>query len=179
MASLPRPLLALLVVVAAFFAAWTLVLKPHSGSASAPAAIPAPVVHHAAPAKHAAGAAKPQAKAVAAADPALSAATRRAARLDSALTAGKVVAVLFYNPAGSDDQADVKVLNALSTHGGRVVKLAVPVSELARYHAITNEVPVSGSPTLVVVDARHRAQTLVGYTDPLEAGQLLDSALAG
>jgi hypothetical protein len=175
MASLPRPLLAVLVAAVAFFAVWTVALKPSSSSSSPPVA---PVVVH--PAAHAAAKPAtpvkpahvvPKAKVVHHATSAL-------ATLTAALGARKVVALLFYNPAGSDDRADRKVLSTISTRGGEVVKLAVPVDQLARYSTITNQVPVTSSPTLIVIDRQHRASTLVGFADPLEFSQLVSSALA-
>jgi hypothetical protein len=100
------------------------------------------------------------------------------AMLNAALAAHKVVALLFYNPAGSDDRADRQVLGTISARGGQVVKLAIPVDQLARYSTITNQVPVTTSPTLIVIDRQHRASTLVGFADPLEFSQLVASALA-
>jgi hypothetical protein len=177
MASLPRPLLAVLVAAIAFFAVWTLALKPSSSSSSTPVTPVTTPVH---PAAHAA--AKP-ATAVKPADVVAKAAAARhatsaLATLTAALGAHKVVALLFYNPVGADDRADRQVLGTISTHGGQVVKLAVPVDQLARYSTITNQVPVTTSPTLIVIDRQHRASTLVGFADPLEFSQLVSAALA-
>lgn len=177
MASLPRPLLAALVAVIAAFAVWTVALKPSSSSSdsgSSPAAS-APVSH---PATQAAKSTATKPHAIAAKPkPAVHHEASSLATLTAALSAHKVVALLFYNPAGSDDQADRQTLNTLSTHHGAVVKLAVPVDELAKYSAITNQVPVTTSPTLIVIDRHRRASTLVGFADPLEFGQLVSAAL--
>lgn len=186
MARLPRPLLALLVAVVAFFAVWTLALKP-SSSNSSPSA-PAPAVHiasHAATKATTAAQAAAHAKTAETAKPAKTAkpatdahrATSALATLDAALSAHQVVALLFYNPAGADDQADRQSLDGLGSRHGRVVKLAVPVSQLARFSAITNQVAVTTSPTLIVIDGKGRASTLVGFADPLEYNQLISSAL--
>ena len=67
--------------------------------------------------------------------------------VDNAIESRKVVAVLFYNAAASDDQAMAHELAAVSTHGGKVVKLAVPVSELTSFGVITQQVPVVTAPT--------------------------------
>jgi hypothetical protein len=177
MASLPRPLLAVLVAAVAFFAVWTFALKPSSSSSNAPVAPVATVVH---PAAH--PAAKPAARVkpahIAAKPTVVHHAVSALATLTAALKAHKVVALLFYNPAGSDDLADRQVLGTISTHRGQVVKLAVPVDQLARYSTITNQVPVTTSPTLIVIDRQHHASTLVGFADPLEFSQLVASALA-
>jgi hypothetical protein len=178
MASLPRPLLAVLVAAVAFFAVWTFALKSSSSSSSlSTTAVPATVVH---PAAHAAAKPAPRVKPahVAAKVTVAHHAISTLAVLNAALAAHKVVALLFYNPAGSDDRADRQVLGAISTHRGQVVKLAVPVDQLARYSTITNQVPVTTSPTLIVIDPQHRASTLVGFADQLEFSQLVSSALA-
>ncbi|HUA72022.1 MAG TPA: hypothetical protein VMA96_13095, partial [Solirubrobacteraceae bacterium] len=95
-----------------------------------------------------------------------------------AIEAHKVVVVLFYNPAASDDQAMAKELGGVPTHSGKVVKLAVPVSELTNFGMITQQVPVVTAPTLVLIDAARQATTLTGYADPLELSQRVDDALA-
>ena len=59
--------------------------------------------------------------------------------------------LLFYNPAGADDQAMKQELGGVSTHRGKVFKLAIPLSELPNYTAVTDQVPVNFSPTLVVI----------------------------
>lgn len=219
MASLPRPLLALLVLVVAFFAAWTLVLKPHGASDSSAPPQPASTaprtagqaptpgaggqasaasgqaaVHTerhetrtpAAPARptaatkgHAAArAAKTKAHPVHRAFTEPATPRGRAQALQHALTADKVIALLFYNPAGADDFADYQALTNIPAYAGRVVRLAVPITEIARYAAVTTQVPVTGSPTLVVIDGKHRAQTLVGFADDLAYDQLVAGALA-
>jgi hypothetical protein len=95
-----------------------------------------------------------------------------------ALDQRRVVALLFYNPVATDDRAVKKELAAVSTHGRRVVKLAVPIAELARYPLVTQKVTVNESPTLVLVDAQHQATTIVGFTDRFEIAQRIDDALA-
>jgi ABC-type phosphate/phosphonate transport system permease subunit len=69
-------------------------------------------------------------------------------------------------------------LSAVLTHGGRVVRLAVPVRELARYPVITTQVPVTQSHTLVLIDGRRRASTVVGFAGWFEIVQRIDDALA-
>lgn len=211
MASLPRPLLALLIAAIAFFAAWMVVLKPHSssGGAAQPAAgaynspVSGPKSQaagkptkkaasgtttkakpaHASAVSRAAAAREAKAQAarrhaVAAVKAKQAAAQRRAVAVDSALAHNKVLAVLFYNPAAADDLADRHTLAAIPGDHGRVFKLAVPIDEISRYDAITNQVPVTSSPTLVVIDRRHQAQTLTGFADQLEFDQLVAAALS-
>ena len=242
MASLPRPLIALLVATLAAFGLWYVELKPSSSSsggssqglgayqsainkahqavkisgatnaklgaptstgpapnsptttkassakatatnaaaAKATTAEATPAVKTAAPAKPAA-----RAKTVARANPApakpaaktLSTA-QQVSLIENAIDTHKVVAELFYNTAASDDQAMAHELAAVPTHGGKVVKLAVPVSELTSFGMITQQVPVVTAPTLVLIDAARQATTITGFADPLEISQRVDDALA-
>jgi hypothetical protein len=103
---------------------------------------------------------------------------RRLSSVQVALRAGKVIALLFYNPAAADDRAVRRELAAVPGHGARVLTLAVPLSELARYTIVTNQVPVDGSPTLVVIDHAHKATTVVGFADRFEIAQRVADALA-
>jgi hypothetical protein len=188
MGSLPRPLLAVLVAVIAVFAAWTFVLKPKSSSTSGGASPQA--VHQAlSTAVGSTGSAKhtttsKSASTSASAHPAapaapshVSPAQRRVNEVTSALESGKVLALLFYNPAAPDDQADVKAVLAIPSHHGEVARVAIPVSEISRYTEIVDHVPVQSTPTLLVIDQKHRAQMLIGFADQLEYNQLVAGAL--
>ena len=97
--------------------------------------------------------------------------------ITSAIAAHKVVAVLFYNPAAADDVATAHELVAVPTHGGTVVKLAVPVSELTNFAIITQQIPVVTAPTLVMIDSSRQATTITGFADTLEISQRVDDAL--
>jgi hypothetical protein len=96
----------------------------------------------------------------------------------AALRADRTLALLFYNPAGTDDRAVRQELAAVPTHGHRVVKLAIPLSEIGRYSDVTNQVTINASPTLVLIDRAHTASMLVGFTDRFEIAQRVDDALA-
>ena len=85
-----------------------------------------------------------------------------------ALNQHKVVAMLFYNTAGADDQAVNQELKSVPTRGSRVVKLAVPLSEIGQYSIVTSQVPVNVSPTLVLIDSNQHASTIVGFADRFE-----------
>jgi hypothetical protein len=228
MGSVPRPLLGLLVAAVAFFALWTVALKPHgSGSSSSglkgyqsdinaaknvqhvvdsaaskaggtasttsspptstlSATSPAPTHKSAvsassstAPAAHnAKTAAKRTTAKPAPAKPAVPSASSRLNTAAEAFDAHKVVALLFYNPAAADDQSVKRELAAISTHKGRVVKLAVPLNELPNYAVVTSQVPVNFSPTLVIVDAAKQAQEITGYAGRFEISHRIDDALA-
>lgn len=109
---------------------------------------------------------------------ATSATQRRVNVVTATLASKKVLALLFYNPAAADDRAVRQELASVPTHKNSVVKLAVPISELARYQVVTTQVPVSESPTLVVIDRAQQATTIVGYASGYEIAQRVDDALA-
>ena len=184
MTNVSRPLLVLLVGVIAFFGVWTVALKPKPSSNSTPSpAATAPAAT--APAATAPAATAPTAAARAAPSekppiqrPAL-AAPRRLDIVDAALDAHKVVALLFYNPLAADDRALKQELAAVPVHGRQVVKLAVPLNELARYPVVSYHVPVTESPTLVQIDRREQASEIVGFADRFEiAGRVADALAA-
>jgi hypothetical protein len=107
-----------------------------------------------------------------------SATLRRLNVVDRALATKKVLALLFYNPAAADDRAVKQELASVPTHRHLVVKVAVPISELARYQVVTTQVPVSQSPTLVLIDRAQQATTIVGYASSYEIAQRVDDAVA-
>jgi len=201
MANLPRPMIGLLVATIAFFAVWTVALKPSSSSGPASSSSsPAPAAsqpkaaapahadasHASAPhatAAHASAtsASASAAKAKPAAKPAVKhtvSPQRRQALIENGLNHHKVLAILFFNPAAADDQAVKHELDEIPARGGKVVKLAVPLSELTRYPVITNQVQVTESPTLVLIDGQRKADLLTGYLDQLELSQRVSDAVA-
>jgi hypothetical protein len=88
-----------------------------------------------------------------------------------------VVVLLFYNPAGADDQAVKQELDALRARAG-VLVLSAPITQLASYSSITEQVPVSVSPTVLFIDRRGQASALTGFSDSLEIAQRLTDTLA-
>ena len=108
---------------------------------------------------------------------ALATPAQRLNALEGALRTNKVLALLFYNGAAADDLAVRKELASVPTHKAHVLKFAVPLSELAQYTVVTNQVPVSSSPTLVLIDRMQHATTIVGFADRFEIAQRVDDAL--
>ena len=88
------------------------------------------------------------------------------------------MALLFYNPAAADDVAVKHELAQIPRAHGHVVTQAVPLTELRSYNAVTNEIPVNFSPTLVVVGPSHDAYEITGYTTAFEISQRVADALA-
>jgi hypothetical protein len=95
-----------------------------------------------------------------------------------AMSDGKVVVLLFFNPRGADDQLVRGELGQVSTHGGRAFIVSAPVREVSRFDSVTRGVQVLQSPTVLVIDRAHHARTLVGYTDRAEIGQWVSAAVA-
>jgi hypothetical protein len=139
-----------------------------TSTSTAPAAAPAsaakPAASPARPAQHPAATPK---------------ATSSSAAVRSAMAHGKVVVLLFWNRQAADDRSVRQELAHVSSHGGRVLIIAAPVRQVSLFGDSTRGVQVLQSPTIIVVDRRHRARTLVGYTDRTEIGQAVDDALAG
>ncbi len=104
-------------------------------------------------------------------------AAQRYAVVQRALRQHKVLALLFYNPAATDDRAVKAELHLVPTHHGAVVTEAIPLAELSLYTTITAQVQVNQSPTLVVIDRARGASTIVGYTTDYEISQRIDDAL--
>ena len=89
----------------------------------------------------------------------------------------KVLALLFYNPASSDDRAVAAELSAIPTHGGAVVKLSIPVQQMSAYSSLLSQVPVNFSPTLVLIDHHGAAEQIAGFADSFELDQRVAGAL--
>jgi hypothetical protein len=179
-------MIGLLVATIAFFAVWTVALKPSSSSGPASSSSsPAPAASQpkaAAPAHaDASHASASAAKAHPAAKPAVKhtvSPLQRQTVIENGLNHHKVLAILFFNPAAADDRAVKHELDEIPARGGKVVKLAVPLSELTRYPVITNQVQVTESPTLVLIDGQRKADLLTGYLDQFELSQRVSDAVA-
>jgi ABC-type amino acid transport substrate-binding protein len=201
MDNVSRPLIALLVGSVAFLALWLVALKPSSSSTTGkPGGLGAyqsaiNKAHQAASTANAASAAEGGSVVTTATSTGTAARPQAAPRVpvthpakvrpvantplavDQALRKGKVVALLFYNPAATDDRAIRQELTSVPTHSGKVVKLAVPVSRLAQYGVVTSQVPVQVSPTLVLINKARQASTIVGFADRFEIDQRVADAL--
>ena len=102
----------------------------------------------------------------------------RLSTVQHALAAHKMVVMLFYNPAASDDQAVKQELNGVPTHRGKVVKLTIPLNEAANFSAVTQQVPVNFSPTLVLIARSGETHEIIGYSDQFEIAQRVADGLA-
>jgi hypothetical protein len=161
-------------------------IEAASGGDAAATSSPAPAAKPAA-AKHTAVAkAKAKAATPAAAKPGTKAATATAPdavvdpseRLLAALTKGKVLVVLFEGK-GADDKAARKAVHQTALHDAKhVVSAYVPIADVGKYVAITSDVQVLTSPTVLVIGADHKATPLTGYVDAAVIRQAVGDAAA-
>lgn len=94
-----------------------------------------------------------------------------------ALDAHKVVVLLFWNPAGTDDRRVKEAVDSIGRRGGKVAVFSNSLSHLARYVRVTSPANVMQSPTLVVVDRKGNARTATGYLDAASVDQYVVDAL--
>jgi hypothetical protein len=147
------------------------------GSAGAASTPPASSAHHAAAehpassADHAPAARLPAPARVVPAGP------RGPAEVNAALRAGHAVALLFYNAGAADDVAVRAELQSIPA-SRRLLRLAVPVSQVAAYPAISLPIQIDSAPTLVIVDRAHRASIITGYASSFEIAHRVAAALA-
>jgi len=99
------------------------------------------------------------------------------ASVRTALKLHKAVAIAFVDSATADSHAVERELLHVSRFGGRAFTIAVPLADLSDYAFITKSVEVTVAPTVVIVDPRHRATTIVGATDRGEIEQRVADAL--
>jgi hypothetical protein len=89
----------------------------------------------------------------------------------------EVLALLFTNHRSADDRAVQRALRSVPRFGGSVFVHSAPLGTIARYGRITRGADVKQSPTVVVVDRKLRATTLVGYVDGVTIEQSVVDAL--
>jgi hypothetical protein len=92
------------------------------------------------------------------------AALARLSTVQHALSAHKIVIMLFYNPKAADDQLVKQELSGVSS-ARNVVKLTIPLSESANFTPVTQQVPVNFSPTVVLIAPSGQAQEIAGLSD--------------
>lgn len=100
------------------------------------------------------------------------------ASVATALDKNKVVLLLFYSPTSADDAAVRGELRQVKRRNGKVFVTSAPISQLARYAAITRGVEILQSPTIIVVGPTQKASTITGYTDATEIDQVVSDAIA-
>lgn len=101
-----------------------------------------------------------------------------ASLVEAALRQRKAVAIAFVDPQTADARAVAVEVRHVSHFDGRAATFVAPLAKLSAYGFITNRVEVTVAPTVVIVDPRRRATTIVGFTDRGEIEQRLADALA-
>jgi hypothetical protein len=99
------------------------------------------------------------------------------APVKKAIRQEKVLALLFWNNDSADDKAVRAALRDVDTWGGRVFVHAASIKKISNWGRISRGVNVDQSPTIVVVDPKLRAETLVGYVDAKTIDQAVANAL--
>jgi hypothetical protein len=95
---------------------------------------------------------------------------RKAAR---AVTQGRKVVILFYNPDGLDDRAMRRVVRQVDARTKAVV-LSDNVAAVDRYGNLVEDLGVSQTPAVVLIDSRGNARLVEGFVD----SQTLTQAVA-
>jgi FlaG/FlaF family flagellin (archaellin) len=79
---------------------------------------------------------------------------------------GKTVLLLFWNPKSSDDKSVRQALLSVSAHQkGKVAVHVALAGQVGRYGAMTRDVQVLQTPTLLVVNKQGLALTITGLVD--------------
>lgn len=89
----------------------------------------------------------------------------------------KVIALLFWDSRAAEDRRVHRQLLSLDRHRGKVMVKTAKINQISRYAPITRGVDVQQSPTVVVVDRKLKAESLVGYVDRLTIRQAVSDAL--
>jgi hypothetical protein len=96
--------------------------------------------------------------------------------VEAALAAGKVPVVLFWNPNGADD---VVVHGQLQKLGHGRLPLAIyegSAAAVAFYGSLTREVPVYGTPTILIVAKNGQTTVLTGLQEHFSIEQAIEEA---
>lgn len=95
-----------------------------------------------------------------------------------ALDDGKVLVLLVAGRRAADDRAAREAVGGIDRRGGRVLVRVVVPRHVGRYEAITRDVQVTQSPTVLVVGPDRTARTITGFTTAVEADQAAGDAVA-
>jgi hypothetical protein len=113
-------------------------------------------------------AAKPGAKDAAAVDP--------SERLLAYLAKGKTLVILFEGKGATDKAARKAVHLTAKADPKHVVSAYIPISEVGKYEAITSDVQVLTSPTVLVIGKDRKATPLTGFVDAAVIRQAVGDA---
>ena len=98
--------------------------------------------------------------------------------VEETVAKGKVALVLFWNPAGTNDHTVRSAVQSVKKNHLPVVVYEAFATEVALYGAITRQVPVYGTPTILLVGAKG-ASSLTGLQDAFSIEQAVREVHAG
>jgi hypothetical protein len=101
--------------------------------------------------------------------------TRNPQRAAKAVADGKKVVILFENPDGLDDRAMRGVMRQLDART-RALVLTDDVEAVDRYGSMVEDLGVSQTPSVVLIDSRGQARLIEGYADTDTLAQALADA---
>jgi hypothetical protein len=97
-------------------------------------------------------------------------------RLLAYLAKGKTLVILFYG-AGADDRGARKAVHRTAKADPKhVVSAYIPIGDVGKYEAITSDVQVLASPSILVIGTNGKATLLTGYVDAAVVRQTVGDA---
>jgi len=97
--------------------------------------------------------------------------------VEGELKAGKLVAILFWNPKGSVDQAVRRELQAVGQAlGGKIAVHEAPASQVGSFGSFTRTVQVYSTPTILLINKHGQTRSLAGLTDAFSIEQAIAEA---
>ena len=97
-------------------------------------------------------------------------------KAERAVAQGRKVVIFFENPRGLDDQAVDASVRALKRETGNVVVLTDHVGNVDEYGSMVEDLGVSQTPAVVVIDSRGSARLIEGYVDSKSLVQVVADA---
>jgi hypothetical protein len=89
-------------------------------------------------------------------------------KVAKALQKRRTVVLFFRQPAADDDATAAAVR---SVRGKGVSVFTAPISKLARYRRVVNDLGITQAPAVVIVGKDRKARLLEGYIDPVSLRQ--------
>jgi hypothetical protein len=87
-----------------------------------------------------------------------------AAAVVADVKAGRTVVLLFWDGKSAEDQAVRRAVAKVDRHDGKVRVHVAQLRQISRYGAITQGVPVTSSPTVLVIGKGGKAEVIRGLT---------------
>jgi hypothetical protein len=93
------------------------------------------------------------------------------------LDAGRTIVLLVWDGKSADDRSVRRAVSKIDRHDGSVRVHVANVAKLSSYEAITKGVPITESPTVLVIDADRKARVISGLTVKAEIDDAVGRAL--